>query len=59
MKWYLTTLTYKGRVVERGWMLAESDLELITYARLMGYGIDIECLGAADMTAVMPTILVA
>jgi hypothetical protein len=59
MNWYLTKFTRKGRPIERGWMLAETDHELIDYARIVGYSIEIEYLGAADMKAVLPTILAA
>ena len=57
MNWYLTTIIRKGVVIERGWMLAATDVELIDYARVMGYGIDITFLGAADMTSVTPELL--
>lgn len=56
MNWYMTTLTRGGKIVERGWMLAASDTELVDYARTMGYGIDIEYLGRANMRAVTPEI---
>lgn len=52
MNWYLTTLTRGDKIVERGWMLAETDRELIDYARAMRYGIDVTYVGLADMTAV-------
>jgi hypothetical protein len=52
VNWYLVTLTKAGAIVERGWMLARTDTELIDYARTMRYDIDIEFLGRADMAAV-------
>lgn len=57
MNWYLVTLTKNGTVRERGWMLAETDRELIDYARTMGFDIDIRYLGAAGMKAVTPEIM--
>lgn len=57
LHWYLVTVTYRGQAQEHGWMLAETDRELIDYARDMGFGIDIEYLGVADMNAVTPEIL--
>ena len=57
MNWYMVTLTWRGAVIERGWMLAANDNELIQYAQAMGYGIDARRLGPADMSAVTPTLL--
>jgi len=58
MNYYLTALTRGNRVIERGWMLAATDRELIDYARTMGYGIDITYLGRADLRACFPTVQV-
>jgi len=58
MNWYMTSLTKDGKNVERGWMLASSDMELIEYARIMGYSIDIRYIGEADMKSLIPQILV-
>ena len=52
MNYYMTTFTKGERIVERGWMLAATDRELVDYARTMGYGIDCQYLGRADMAAV-------
>lgn len=47
MNWYLVLLAQKGRTIDRGWMLASDDNELVSYARVMGYSIAIEYLGKA------------
>jgi hypothetical protein len=57
MNWYMVTLTSRGATVAWGWMLAATDIELVDYARKMGYGIDIEYKGIADMNAVTPEIV--
>lgn len=57
MNYYLVTLVWRGKTVERGWMLAADDMELISYARTLGYGIDIEYLGRANMQAVCCEVL--
>jgi len=57
MNWYMTTLTKHGRVIESGWMLAQTDRELIDYAHAMGYGIDIRFIGPANMHAVLPEVI--
>lgn len=57
MNWYMVTFTRRSHIVESGWMLAASDIELVTYARTMGYGIDIQFMGVANMAAVTPEIL--
>jgi len=57
MNYYLVRLTYHGIVTEYGWMLAATDRELIDYARIMGYGIDIQYLGQANLASVLCEIV--
>lgn len=57
MHWFLTYLTKGGKTIEAGWMLAENGDELIQYANIMGYGIDLTYLGPADMSSILPKIL--
>jgi hypothetical protein len=57
MNYYLTMLMKSGAVVQHGWMMAETDNELVVYARNMGYGIDLTYLGEADMSSETPRIV--
>ena len=42
LRWYRATFMQGGQVVESGWMLAADDDELVNYAKVMGYGIDVK-----------------
>jgi hypothetical protein len=57
MFWYLTTLSKKGKQIGSGWMMAANDMELVEHARMMGYSIDIQFLGQADMRSTFPKLL--
>ncbi len=57
MHYYLTIFTLKGRVIDRGWMMAKSADELIEYASTMRYGIALTYLGEADTTSAVLQIV--
>jgi hypothetical protein len=56
MNWYLVKLSYRGITKEHGWMMAETDTELVDHARTMGYSIEIEYLGEVDNSSITPAI---
>jgi hypothetical protein len=49
MNYYLAMFTEGKKVIQHGWIMAESADELVNYARTMNYGITLTYLGEADM----------